>query len=64
MTDENRSHARAEYKAQTSIAIPRELLDRIQRLADSQLRTRNNMIELLLMEAVEEKDRYKTKGEK
>lgn len=64
MTDKKRSHDRAADKAQTSIAIPRELLNRIQSMASSELRTRNNMIELLLREAVEEKDRYKTKNDK
>lgn len=54
MTKE-KSHARDPSKKQTSIAIPSILLDAIQNLADQELRTRNNMIEVLLREAVEEK---------
>jgi len=72
MTKE-KSHARDPSKKQTSIAIPGVLLDAIQNMADQELRTRNNMIEVLLREAVEEKkhllaaeehERYKTRNEK
>lgn len=47
-----RNHNRAPDKTQTSIAVPKSLLEQIQTLADKELRTRNNMITVLLKEAL------------
>ena len=53
MTKNQKNHERAADKTQTSIAIPTYILEAIQKLADADSRSRNNMIEILLKEAVE-----------
>ena len=59
-----RNHERAPGMAQTSVALPKLLLDRIQYLADRTDRSRNKMINRLLREAVATYDAKTSRKEK
>lgn len=48
-----RNHQRAEGMTQTTIAIPMDLLQDIDRLAERQLRSRNSLIHWMLREQVD-----------
>ena len=48
-----RNHQRAEGMTQTTIAIPLDLLNDIDRIAERQLRSRNSLIHWMLREQVD-----------
>ncbi len=47
-----RSHKRAEGMSQTTIALPLDLLNELDRIAESQVRSRNSLIHWMLREQV------------
>jgi hypothetical protein len=46
-------------KEQISIRLPPEILQKVDELADTETRTRNNMLEVLILEALKARESHK-----
>lgn len=58
-TDRKRNHGRGPGMTQTTVSLPADLLERIQRAANRTDRSRNKMIQRLLREAIAEYEDHK-----